>query len=122
MDMIEKPDQNTSDEVISWYEENWNSPVFPFFRKPKLTPETSLSTGKYPWAWEDAEDILVEYFEKFKVERRNFSFIKYWPNEETFMPLNFLRKKENRFHYVEPQPLTIEMLVASAKAGYWIYD
>ena len=113
---------NIADEVISWYGKNWNSPIFPFFRKPKITLETNLSTGKYPWAWEDAQEILEEYFEKFHVDRGNFSFIKYWPNEETFMPLNFLRKKENKYRYIEPLPLTIEMLVASAKAGYWLYD
>lgn len=108
--------------VFSWYDENYNLPVFPRFKKPTLTLATSLSTGKHPWSCDDAVDILNAYFEKFQIDKRDFCFIKYWPNEETFMPLNFLRKKENRYHYVEPEPLTLDMLVKSANAGYWLYD
>jgi hypothetical protein len=25
----------------------------------------------YPWCWEDGEDILVEYFDKFHVDKGN---------------------------------------------------
>ncbi|MDC9590738.1 DUF1493 family protein [Xenorhabdus sp. XENO-10] len=115
---------NIEHEVLAWYEVKYHGPVYPFpcFKTPKLTLETSLSTGKYPWSWEDAEDILAEYFEKFEVEQRHFTFLKYWPNEEVLIPLNFLRRKENRIKYIEPAPLTMAMLVNSAKAGYWLYD
>ena len=58
----------------------------------------------------------------FHVDKGNFSFNKYWPNEEIFMPLNFLRSKENKWQWIEPEPLTLNMLVESAKAGYWLYD
>lgn len=109
-------------QVMRWYQENWNGRVLPFFKKPQLTLETSLSTGRYPWTDEDAIDILKDYFIQFNVDKRNFSFNKYWPNEEIFLPLNFLRSKENKWKWIEPEPLTLKMLVESAKAGYWIYE
>lgn len=114
--------ENIEQQVMSWYNDSWNGRVFPFFMKPVLTLETSLSTGKSPWADEDAIEILDEYFTKFQVDRKNFSFRKYWPNEEVFMPLNFLRSKENKWTWIEPEPLTLEMLVESAKTGYWLYN
>ncbi|WP_174500633.1 DUF1493 family protein [Escherichia coli] len=113
---------NIEQQVMNWYKENWNGRVFPFFRKPSLTLETSLSTGKYPWADEDAIEILDDYFGKFNVERKNFTFGKYWPNEEVVLPLNFLRSKDNKWEWIEPEPLTLKMLVESAKAGRWLYD
>lgn len=113
---------NIEQQVLNWYQDNWNGRVFPFFKKPALTLETSLSTGKYPWSDEDATEILEAYFTKFQVDSKNFSFRKYWPNEEVFMPLNFLRSKKHKWKWVEPEPLTLKMLVESAKAGHWLYD
>ncbi|MCW1877327.1 DUF1493 family protein [Erwinia sp. INIA-01] len=109
-------------QVMAWYDENWNSRVFPFFKRPMLTLETSLSTGKYPWSADDAMDILEDYFSRFSVDRQTFAFHSYWPNEETFIPINFLRSKENKWQWLEPKPLTLNMLVESAKAGRWLYD
>ena len=117
-----KDTKNIEMQVLDWYNDSWNGRVFPFFRKPALTLETSLSTGKYPWADEEAVEILDEYFSRFNVDRQNFSFKKYWPNEEVFMPLNFLRSKQNKWKWIEPEPLTLKMLVESAKAGHWLYD
>jgi len=107
--------------ILSWYQKNWNGPVFPFFKRPILTLDTSLSSGKYLWSDEDAEEILEEYFDKFKVDKRDFSFRKYWPNEEVFMPLHFLRTKSKKWKWLEPEPLTLRMLAESAKTGYWLY-
>lgn len=109
-------------QVMNWYRKNYNGPIFPFFKRQVITLETSLSTGKYPWADEDAIDIIEDYFSRFSIEKKNFSFLKYWPNEEVFMPLNFLRSKENKWKWTEPEPLTLKMLVESAQAGYWLYD
>ena len=114
--------RNIEKQIIEWYEKNWNGRVLPFFKKPALTLETSLSTGKYLWADEDAMEILDDYFRRFDVDRKNFSFSKYWPNEEAVLPLNFLRSKERKWRWVEPEPLTLKMLAESAKAGYWLYD
>lgn len=112
----------TQRQVMAWYDENWNSRVFPFFKRPMLTLETSLSTGRYPWSADDAMDILEDYFRNFSVDRHTFTFHSYWPNEETFIPINFLRSKENKWQWLEPKPLTLNMLVESAKAGCWLYD
>ncbi|RPE04478.1 DUF1493 family protein [Candidatus Pantoea deserta] len=109
-------------QVMDWYENNWNGRVLPFFKKPALTIETSLSTGKYPWANEDAIEIVDDYFRRFNVDRKNFSFVKYWPNEEAIPPLNFLRSQEHKWRWVKPEPLTLKMLAESAKAGCWLYD
>jgi hypothetical protein len=114
--------ENIEEQVFEWYQKNWNGRVLPFFRRPVLTWDTSLSSGKYPWANEDAVDILEQYFEKFEVNKTNFSFIKYWPNEEVVFPFNFLRPKGKRWKWVEPEPLTLRMLAESAKAGRWLYD
>lgn len=112
----------TDAQVLAWYQERRNKPLFLSFKRPTLTLETSLSTGDYPWCWEDGEDILVEYFDKFHVDKGNFSFIKYWPNEGVFMLLNFLRSKDKKRKWTEPKPLTLKMLAESAKAGRWLYD
>lgn len=112
----------TEQQVLNWYRERWNGRVLPFFRKPAVTLETSLSTGKYPWSGGDASEILDDYFARFQVDRKNFLFRKYWPNEEVFMPLNFLRSKENKWRWIEPEPLTLKMLVESARVGHWLYD
>ncbi|KQN64433.1 DUF1493 family protein [Erwinia sp. Leaf53] len=111
-------DESIAQKVLSWYQDYWDVPVFPFFKKVKISKDTSLSSGKYQLAWEDAEDLLVEYFEKFSVEQKDFAFIKYWPNDEVFRPLPFLGRKK----YIEPKLLTVEMLMLSAEAGYWLYD
>jgi len=113
---------NTENEVLKWYQDKWNKPTLPFFRKPLLSPETSLSTGKNPWSAEDAIVIVQDYFATFNVDEKGFDFRRYWPNEEVFLPLNSLRTKEEKWKWVEPKPLTIKMLIESAIAGYWLYD
>jgi hypothetical protein len=107
--------------VMEWYQKDYNGPIFPTFKRQIITLETSLSSGEYPWADEDAIDILDEYFSLFHVDKRDFTFRKYWPNDETFVLFNFLRSKKNKRYWIEPEPLTLGMLVESAKAGYWLY-
>lgn len=113
---------NIENEVLAWYQEYWNVPAFPFTKKTLVNKDISLSTGKYQLLWEDAEDLLVEYFEKFQVERGDFSFIKYFPGEYQSNLFDFIRRKKNRREYVVPVPLTLEMLMISAKSGHWLYD
>ncbi|WP_029684636.1 DUF1493 family protein [Tatumella saanichensis] len=113
---------NRQQQIIDWYNENWNMRLLPFFKKPVITPDTSLSTGNYPWVREDAEEILCHYFTFFNVERRGFTLALYWPNEEVFMPLNILRAENRKWKWKQPKPLTLKMLAESASAGYWLYD
>ena len=120
--MVDEINKTIEERVLDWYQDYWGVPVFPSFKKIKIAEDTSLSTGKDRLLWEDAEDLLVEYFTIFNVEKKGFSFIKYWPNEEVFMPLNFLRGKGEKLKFTEPEVLTVKMLMESARAGYWLYE
>lgn len=108
--------------VLDWYDRNYN--IKPLFcrKKPQVTPETSLSTGDYPWARETGDEIMKDYFAHFNVDDSNFDFdfLKYWPYEKGFIP-DFLLPRSQRVEYREPEPLTIGMLIDSAKAGRWLY-
>ncbi|MGQ3902578.1 DUF1493 family protein [Mixta calida] len=111
----------TADEVFHWYDEKYNSkPVFSK-SKPVLTLDTSLSTGKYPWARETGDEIMKDYFARFNVDDSSFDFLKYWPHGTGFLP-NALRPRSMRVEEKEPETLTIAMLIESAKAGRWLYD
>ncbi|EXU75260.1 DUF1493 family protein [Erwinia mallotivora] len=107
--------------VMAWYDKTWN--LKPLFAraKPVLTLDTSLSTGKYPWARETGDEIMNDYFSRFNVDKGAFNFLSYWPLEKGFVP-NFLRPASLRVPEVEPEPLTMRMLIESSKAGRWLYD
>ncbi len=107
--------------VMEWYNETYNSKPLFAKTKPVLTLDTSLSTGKYPWARETGDDIMNDYFARFSVDSTSFNFLSYWPYEKGLVP-NFLRPKSQKVPDVEPKPLTIRMLAESAKAGKWLYD
>lgn len=116
--MKKERDELIAQAVLNWYKDYWDTPMFPFFKRAVISQDTSLSTGKYQLLWEDAEDLLVEYFEKFNVEQRDFAFNKYWPTEQAFCLIPLFWKKKT----IEAEPLTVEMLMQSAVAGYWLYD
>lgn len=79
--MDKKPDNaDIGQQVFDWYDAKWNLRT-PFSKKKPLTSDTSLSTGKYPWIWEDGLEIMEEYFELFNVDSSGFNFMKYWPQE-----------------------------------------
>ncbi|MFT4274134.1 MAG: hypothetical protein QM578_24305 [Pantoea sp.] len=54
--------------VIKWQEDNYNPK--PLFAKSRPVPtyDTSLTIGKYPWASETAEEIMWNYFSRFKMD------------------------------------------------------
>lgn len=62
---------------------------------------------------------MDEFFAEFGVERGNFSITTYYPPDPPLRAvLNPFKKRE-----IPPVPdFTIEMLIESAKAGYWLYD
>lgn len=64
---------------------------------------------------------MQDYFQRFNVDSGSFNFLTYWPNEKGLLP-NFLRPKSQKVPDVEPKPLTISMLIASAKARKWLFD
>lgn len=80
-----------------------------------LNPETDLDTDMLLDIGE-AEELMDEYFEAFHVARENFSIETYYPD----VPLSW-----NPFNKPVPIPVpdfTLGMLIASAKAGRWLYD
>lgn len=105
--------------VVEWYDDEWNSPS-PFGKKRPLSLETSLSTGEGAWARETGDDIMKDYFVRFNVDDSSFDFLKYWPVSKGFIP-NFIRPRSMRVEEKRAEPLTIAMLIESAKAGRWLY-
>lgn len=84
-------------------------------KKVELTPEMDLDTDLSIDELE-VEDLMNQFFEKFNVERGNFSIETYFPDT----PLSW-----NPFKKTEPVPVpdfTVGMLIESAKAGKWLYD
>lgn len=110
----------TEKSVLEWYDDTYNCKPLFYKVKPELTLETSLSTGKYPWARETGDEIMNDYFKRFNVDDSKFDFIAYWPYEKGFLP-DFLRPRSRKVPDVEPKPLTLRMLVESAKAGRWLF-
>ncbi len=82
--------------------------------------DTSLSTGRYVWACEAGDEIMEEYFGKFKVDPGGFDFVKYWPVEASGFSVFALCTCGNDED--EPLPLTLNMLAESARAGKWLYQ
>ncbi|MHC5175475.1 DUF1493 family protein [Serratia rhizosphaerae] len=120
--MDKKPDNaDIGQQVFDWYDAKWNLRT-PFSKKKPLTSDTSLSTGKYPWSWEDGLEIMEEYFELFNVDSSGFNFMKYWPQEisVTSAVIAWLCPWGKRKKYQEPEALTIAMLMESARAGRWV--
>lgn len=87
----------------------------------EMSDDTSLSSGKNGVLPEDASDFLEEYAESLHVDMAAFDFRKYFPNEGIrFLP-NAILPKFMRTDHHQPAPLTVEMLIASAEAGRWLY-
>jgi hypothetical protein len=105
-------------DVLTWYGERFNKPGLLTKKRWPATLDTSLSTGDHVWASETGADIMNEYFEKFDVDRANFDFYRYWPEETFILYALFTCGKGDD----EPEPLTLRMLIESAKAGAWLYD
>ncbi|PWC09533.1 DUF1493 family protein [Brenneria corticis] len=88
----------------------------------EMPDEASLSTGKKCVLPEDATDFLQEYAEKLHVDMTGFNFRRYFPNEGIrFLPNAILPRYLQTDHHA-PEPMTIQMLIASAEAGRWLYD
>lgn len=97
---MDSPEQQIYEMVASWHGRCWWA-----FNKTPLTAECSLNHTLNIDA-EEAEELLEEIFERFHLEQSDLDFRRYFPpGEEKGAP-----------------PLTIAMLIASAKAGAWLYD
>ena len=63
---------------------------------------------------------MADYFKRFNVDSSGFDFLVYWSYENSLI-LNFFSSASKEDQYIEPQPLTLRMLIESAKAGRWIF-
>lgn len=108
----------TDNDVIAWYNERFNKPGLFSGKRWPVTIDTSLTTGRYSWVWETGEEILDEYFKTFNVDPADFDFLKYWPDEESFLCALFSCGGDDE----EPKPLTLRMLAESARAGKWLFN
>ncbi|NTZ85651.1 DUF1493 family protein [Burkholderia metallica] len=68
----------------------------------------------------EVEDLMREYSVKFNVDVSGFDIKKYYPEDDSsfFDLINPFKKKV--IHRVPD--LNVRMLIASAKAGRWLYD
>lgn len=87
----------------------------------EMADDASLSTGKKSVLPEEAQDFLVAYAEALSVDMSDFHFNRYFPNEGIrFLP-NAILPRYMRTERHDPAPLTVEMLIASALSGRWLY-
>ncbi len=87
-----------------------------------MPDDASLNTGKKVVLPEDAENFLEEYFKTFKIDVTGFKFHRYFPNEGVWFLPNAILPKYMRTDKHKPEPLTVAMLIESARAGRWLYD
>ncbi|MGP2415825.1 DUF1493 family protein [Pantoea ananatis] len=83
--------------------EDYNAPSLFTFKRHSLKPETELN-GDFRMDPDDAYELLEKFAHKFSIEPNEIDFSRYFPESS----------KEPK------QTLTIQMLVDSARAGYWI--
>ncbi|MEN4646969.1 DUF1493 family protein [Pantoea agglomerans] len=84
--------------------EPWNGRSLLTFRKKSLTPEMSLNLNM-KLDPEDAAECLQNVFDAFAMDSDLVNFSLYYPKKPR-----------------EAIPLTIEMLIESARARRWCYD
>jgi hypothetical protein len=101
-------------EVIDYLMEKY--PVRVSMFKPELKQITKNWTleDDYHLVPEDAEDLLIDVFEHFNIDYSNMNSDNYIEQERSIW--NIFNKK------VKIKPLTVEMIIESAKAGKWLYD
>ncbi|WP_312240703.1 DUF1493 family protein [Pantoea sp.] len=88
------------------------------FKKNILTAETDLTTDLC-FESDEAVELMEAFFTKFSVAQGNFSITTYYPPEPPLRELlNPFRKRE----LTQVPDFTIGMLIASARAGRWLYD
>ncbi|EOV9569286.1 DUF1493 family protein [Cronobacter turicensis] len=87
-----------------------------------MADEDSLSTGQDGVLPEDAEEFFEEYFAEFNVNYCSFDFRKYFPREGIFFLPNMILPDYLKSDKHQPSPLTVQMLITSAKVGCWIEE
>jgi len=97
-------------EVIDFIDLQYNpKKYFLFGAKRSVTLNTSIRDD-LKLVFEDSEELLQEYFKRWGVDPQSFEILDYLNPE-------YPGSKEPDPH----KPLTVGMLVESAKAGRWLY-
>lgn len=88
------------------------------FKKKELTPSTDLDSDL---RLEDDEALALmdDFFTTFNVDRGSFSITTYYPPEP---PLKHLLNPFRKNDIPQVPDFTIGMLIASARAGRWLYE
>ncbi len=88
------------------------------FKKKELTPSTDLDSDL---RLEDDEALALmdDFFTTFNVDKGNFSITTYYPPEP---PLKHLLNPFRKNDIPQAPEFTIGMLIASARAGRWLYE
>ncbi|PEH29464.1 DUF1493 family protein [Salmonella enterica] len=98
-------------EIIDFNDQKYNTKKY-FLCGPKrtITLDTSIRDD-LKLVFEDSEELLQEYFKRWNIDPEGFDILNYLNPE-------YFGSKET-----DPRkPLTVGMLVESAKAGRWLYS
>lgn len=98
-------------EIIDFIDQEYNTKKY-FLCGPKrtITLDTSIRDD-LKLVFEDSEELLQEYFKRWNIDSEGFDILNYLNPE-------YFGSKES-----DPRkPLTVGMLVESAKAGRWLYS
>lgn len=87
---------------------------FYLFKNKALTPESSIYFD-LQLDRDEAEDLMNDFFTEFNVLRGRFNIENYYPD----IPVSFNPFKKK---VIDIPDFTLGMLIASAKAGGWIYN
>jgi hypothetical protein len=98
-------------EIIDFIDEGYNTKKYFLFGPKKVITLDMNIRDDLKLVYEDNEELMDEYFKRWNVDRLNFEVLNYFNPE-------YLGSKEPDPH----KPLTLMMLVESAKAGKWLYD
>lgn len=106
--------RNYEAEVIEYIMKKY--PIRKRWFRPELKQVTTEWTLEEDFQFlpEDADDFIADLFEHFDIEYANFDGRNYIEYEYPFW-----QKKPPE---IELKPLTVAMIIESAKAGKWLYD
>lgn len=113
MDVFLMADRDFEKEVIDYLMERY--PIREHWFKPgykKITKDWTLNDD-FRLVPEDAEDMLLDVFTHFNIDYSGMDTRNYIEYEYPF----WQKKPET-----EIKPLTVAMIIESAKVGRWLYD
>jgi len=98
-------------EFLNYVTENYSD------RKRPAKKEWALQEH-FNFVPEDLEDMLIDLFTRYSIEHSTFVLDNYFEPELHWWQFKLRKEWEGR----KFKPLTLEMIIESAKAGRWLYD